>query len=203
MALCSPLLVPCSFSLSSARVQPRRHHLSLNHSFALHQCHPLLHISSLSRSLSLEARTPQTWKRSSTNMEAAEEARESLNKPSCLFISSSRDSLIWHFHDSGIRQQHQMCSCSINNITQSEKQGARKKEDIGVVAAIALLKFYKSEISPYIPGSCRYVPTCSEYSMQAYKAYGFFRGTVLTFWRILRCNPWGGSGFDPPRWFDD
>ncbi|KAJ7559408.1 hypothetical protein O6H91_04G083700 [Diphasiastrum complanatum] len=156
MALCSPLLVPCSFSLSSARVQPRRHHLSLNHSFALHQCHPLLHISSLSRSLSLEARTPQTWKRSSTNMEAAEEARESLNKPSCLFISSSRDSLIWHFHDSGIRQQHQMCSCSINNITQSEKQGARKKEDIGVVAAIALLKFYKS-----------------------------------------------GSGFDPPRWFDD
>ncbi|KZV51803.1 hypothetical protein F511_11491 [Dorcoceras hygrometricum] len=59
------------------------------------------------------------------------------------------------------------------------------------------------EISPLLPNSCRYVPTCSEYSMIAYKKYGVVKGTVLTAWRLCRCNPLGGSGFDPPRWFDE
>ncbi|XP_031485919.1 uncharacterized protein LOC116254584 isoform X4 [Nymphaea colorata] len=59
------------------------------------------------------------------------------------------------------------------------------------------------EISPLLPSSCRYVPTCSEYSMAAYKKYGVIKGTILTAWRLCRCNPLGGSGFDPPRWFDE
>ncbi|XP_078444981.1 membrane protein insertion efficiency factor [Wolffia australiana] len=75
--------------------------------------------------------------------------------------------------------------------------------DAGVKVALSMLKFYKREISPLLPQSCRYVPTCSEYSMQAYKKYGVIKGTVLTAWRICRCNPLGGSGFDPPRWFDE
>ncbi|MBA0657064.1 hypothetical protein Gotri_008670 [Gossypium trilobum] len=66
-----------------------------------------------------------------------------------------------------------------------------------------MLKFYKREISPVIPKSCRFVPSCSEYSMEAYKKYGVVKGTVLTAWRLCRCNPLGGSGFDPPRWFDE
>ncbi|CAN4118306.1 unnamed protein product [Withania somnifera] len=66
-----------------------------------------------------------------------------------------------------------------------------------------MLKFYKREISPIMPKSCRYIPTCSEYSMIAYKKYGVVKGTVLTAWRLCRCNPLGGSGFDPPRWFDE
>uniref|UniRef100_R7W995 Uncharacterized protein n=1 Tax=Aegilops tauschii TaxID=37682 RepID=R7W995_AEGTA len=45
------------------------------------------------------------------------------------------------------------------------------------------------EISPLLPSSCRYVPTCSEYSMQAYKRYGVAKGTILTAWRLCRCNP--------------
>ncbi|KAK1312389.1 UPF0161 protein [Acorus calamus] len=61
----------------------------------------------------------------------------------------------------------------------------------------------EGEISPILPNSCRYVPTCSEYSMIAYKKYGVVKGTVLTAWRLCRCNPLGGSGFDPPRWFDE
>ncbi|KAG5553941.1 hypothetical protein RHGRI_011716 [Rhododendron griersonianum] len=61
----------------------------------------------------------------------------------------------------------------------------------------------KGEISPLMPNSCRYVPTCSEYSMIAYKKYGVVKGTVLTAWRLCRCNPLGGSGFDPPRWFGE
>lgn len=47
------------------------------------------------------------------------------------------------------------------------------------------------EISPILPKSCRYVPTCSEYSMEAYKRYGVVKGTVLTAWRLCRCNPLG------------
>lgn len=47
------------------------------------------------------------------------------------------------------------------------------------------------EISPLMPNSCRYVPTCSEYSMIAYKKYGVVKGSVLTAWRLCRCNPLG------------
>ncbi|KAF9665091.1 hypothetical protein SADUNF_Sadunf16G0086000 [Salix dunnii] len=57
-----------------------------------------------------------------------------------------------------------------------------------------MLRFYKREISPLLPNSCRYVPTCSEYSMEAYKKYGVVKGTVLTAWRLCRCNPLGNVG---------
>ena len=75
--------------------------------------------------------------------------------------------------------------------------------NLGVKAALSILRFYKREISPILPRSCRYVPTCSEYSMEAYKSYGFLKGTTLTAWRLCRCNPLGGSGYDPPRWFGE
>ncbi|XP_018626696.1 UPF0161 protein At3g09310 isoform X2 [Nicotiana tomentosiformis] len=78
-----------------------------------------------------------------------------------------------------------------------------EEDNLGVKAALSMLKFYKREISPIMPKSCRYVPTCSEYSMIAYKKYGVVKGTVLTAWRLCRCNPLGGSGFDPPRWFGE
>ncbi|MFS8000488.1 putative membrane protein insertion efficiency factor [Helianthus anomalus] len=78
-----------------------------------------------------------------------------------------------------------------------------EEEDFGVKVALSMLSFYRNEISPLMPKSCRYVPTCSEYSMIAYKKYGVAKGSILTAWRICRCNPLGGSGFDPPRWFDE
>ncbi|CAI5530499.1 unnamed protein product [Closterium sp. Naga37s-1] len=59
------------------------------------------------------------------------------------------------------------------------------------------------EISPWIPASCRFVPTCSEYSVMALRKYGLLRGEILTAWRLLRCNPFGPSGYDPPRWFGE
>jgi len=57
--------------------------------------------------------------------------------------------------------------------------------------------FYKSVISPLTPPSCRFTPTCSEYAVQALKKYGPFKGLYLAIKRILRCHPWGGSGYDP------
>lgn len=57
--------------------------------------------------------------------------------------------------------------------------------------------FYRSCISPLTPSSCRYTPTCSEYAIQALRRHGPLRGSWLAIRRILRCHPWGGSGYDP------
>jgi len=57
--------------------------------------------------------------------------------------------------------------------------------------------FYKYFISPMPPAACRYTPTCSEYAVQALRKHGPIKGLYLAIKRILRCNPWGGSGYDP------
>ena len=57
--------------------------------------------------------------------------------------------------------------------------------------------FYRAAISPMFPPSCRYVPTCSQYAIEAIKKHGPFKGLWLAVKRILRCHPWGGSGYDP------
>jgi putative membrane protein insertion efficiency factor len=64
-------------------------------------------------------------------------------------------------------------------------------------AALALIGFYRRAISPMLPPSCRFQPSCSEYAYEAIEKYGILRGGRLAIWRILRCNPWGGSGYDP------
>jgi len=56
---------------------------------------------------------------------------------------------------------------------------------------------YRRFVSPFTPPSCRFTPTCSEYAIQAIRKHGPFKGLALAVWRILRCNPWGGSGYDP------
>lgn len=62
---------------------------------------------------------------------------------------------------------------------------------------LSLLWFYRHAISPLTPPACRFTPTCSQYAVEAIKKYGPFKGGWLTLKRILRCNPWGGSGYDP------
>lgn len=62
---------------------------------------------------------------------------------------------------------------------------------------MALIRFYQRFISPLTPPTCRFYPTCSHYGLEAFRVHGPFKGAYLTVWRILRCNPWGGSGFDP------
>lgn len=62
---------------------------------------------------------------------------------------------------------------------------------------IFLIRIYQVTLSPFIGNSCRYSPTCSNYGIEAIRKYGFFKGGWLTFKRILSCNPWGGSGYDP------
>jgi len=59
------------------------------------------------------------------------------------------------------------------------------------------IRFYQVCISPLLGPSCRFTPTCSEYARQAILKHGPIKGLGLAIWRILRCNPWGGSGYDP------
>ena len=64
---------------------------------------------------------------------------------------------------------------------------------------IKAIKIYKFLISPLLGNSCRYLPTCSEYSIEALKTFGFFKGLFLSIKRILSCHPWGQGGFDPVK----
>lgn len=59
------------------------------------------------------------------------------------------------------------------------------------------IRVYRNCISPFTPPSCRFTPTCSAYAMEAIEKHGPLRGTWLAVRRLLRCHPWGGSGYDP------
>lgn len=62
---------------------------------------------------------------------------------------------------------------------------------------ILIIKLYQIIISPLLGSNCRYQPTCSQYSVQALKEWGIFYGLFLSLKRIVRCHPWGDSGYDP------
>ncbi|MCZ2356860.1 MAG: membrane protein insertion efficiency factor YidD [Bacteroidia bacterium] len=62
---------------------------------------------------------------------------------------------------------------------------------------VLLIRLYQWTISPWLPASCRYVPTCSEYAIQSIQKHGSLMGLWLAIKRISRCHPWGGSGHDP------
>jgi len=65
------------------------------------------------------------------------------------------------------------------------------------LVTLQLLRAYKWAISPLFPPACRYVPTCSEYAMEAVERYGVLRGGLLAFLRVLRCHPFVRGGYDP------
>ncbi|MGJ8733142.1 MAG: membrane protein insertion efficiency factor YidD [Cellulophaga sp.] len=66
-----------------------------------------------------------------------------------------------------------------------------------IAPLLLLVKIYQTVISPLTPASCRYSPTCSQYTVEALKKHGLFKGGWLGTKRIFSCHPWGGSGYDP------
>jgi len=62
---------------------------------------------------------------------------------------------------------------------------------------IAAIKIYQKYISPMKSTKCPYIPSCSQYGLQAIEKYGWFKGSLLAVWRILRCNPFSKGGYDP------
>ena len=70
-------------------------------------------------------------------------------------------------------------------------------KNILIIPFILLVRFYQSAISPYTPSTCRYSPSCSNYTIEALKKRGLFVGGWLSLKRIFSCHPWGGKGYDP------
>ena len=68
-------------------------------------------------------------------------------------------------------------------------------------ALVAAVRWYQRVVSPLTPPACRYAPTCSQYAVEAISRYGVLYGGALALWRIARCQPFGGHGWDPPRPF--
>ena len=62
---------------------------------------------------------------------------------------------------------------------------------------ISIIRIYQLFISPILGQNCRYLPSCSEYSIESIKQFGFFRGIFLSLKRISKCHPWGNHGYDP------
>ena len=64
---------------------------------------------------------------------------------------------------------------------------------------ISIIRFYKKFISPALPDSCRFYPTCSEYAAAAVEKYGILKGSIKSIYRIIRCNPFNKGGYDPVK----
>lgn len=60
-----------------------------------------------------------------------------------------------------------------------------------------LIRFYQKNISSMKAPCCKFIPTCSQYAVEAIERFGAFKGLLLAIWRILRCNPWNPGGYDP------
>lgn len=97
---------------------------------------------------------------------------------------------------------------NVNELNSSSEEDGKWESDDVVeddenmlsTSMVASIGIYKNFISPLLPPACRFAPTCSQYGVQAIKEYGPTKGFILTGWRILRCSPFGGKGYDPPSW---
>eukprot|EP00980_Cylindrotheca_fusiformis_P015036 scaffold4150_cov117-Cylindrotheca_fusiformis.AAC.2 len=109
-----------------------------------------------------------------------------------------QSSLLASDRDSAEQQQQQLEDES----EEEDGSNVQKKDDKPVVtsAMVGTIGIYKNFISPLLPPACRFLPTCSQYGVQAIEEFGPTKGVVLTAWRLLRCSPFGGKGYDPPKW---
>lgn len=80
------------------------------------------------------------------------------------------------------------------------EDGVKEEMDVMSGSMIMAIGFYKHWISPLLPPACRFLPTCSQYGVQAIEEFGPQKGLILTAWRLARCTPLGGKGYDPPKW---
>jgi putative membrane protein insertion efficiency factor len=85
------------------------------------------------------------------------------------------------------------------DLSEGDEDSVDVKSEVKEVLVNAV-KWYRSVLSPIMPPNCRFVPSCSNYSIEALQTFGSVKGLILTAWRILRCNPLGGAGYDPPMW---
>ena len=83
------------------------------------------------------------------------------------------------------------------NTEQPTSAAAPVRNSFAAGVMIFLIRIYQKAISPYLPSQCRFEPSCSHYAVEAFRKRGFWMGMLLTAWRLMRCQPFGKSGFDP------
>jgi putative membrane protein insertion efficiency factor len=100
-----------------------------------------------------------------------------------------------------LRASEQDAAKTTDDLDGDDKEAVGEDDDKPVSSAmVATIGIYKNFISPLLPPACRFLPTCSQYGVQAIEEFGPTKGSVLTAWRLMRCSPFGGKGYDPPRW---
>ena len=112
-------------------------------------------------------------------------------------LLTSADSTIHERKDDDAIDDDDDDKVSENNSKSGKSSSSNDNISASMVGAIG---FYKNFISPLLPPACRFLPTCSQYGVQAIEEFGPTKGAILTAWRLMRCSPFGGRGYDPPKW---
>ncbi|MEQ8350044.1 MAG: membrane protein insertion efficiency factor YidD [Leptospiraceae bacterium] len=102
-----------------------------------------------------------------------------------------------HSHTAGKGLDHHASGKWEPGNHQNSSEGRNPVAGSSGKAARAFIKFYKLAISPWLPGRCRFYPSCSEYAMECYQYLPFWKATGKSLWRIARCNPMSSGYFDP------
>ena len=102
------------------------------------------------------------------------------------------------FHASVAREtEHEVCSGHSHPVARETTPGEGPTPSFAARIGLIPLRAYRRWLSPLLGARCRYYPTCSAYAEQAVTELGLFRGSVVAFWRLLRCNPFSPGGIDP------
>lgn len=89
------------------------------------------------------------------------------------------------------------CNAGVGEVVGKRKSVVSRSGGVAAGVLIGLIKLYQYLISPWLPMCCRFEPTCSVYAIEALRVHGCLRGTSLTVWRVLRCQPFCRGGYDP------
>jgi len=104
-------------------------------------------------------------------------------------------------HSPSAHKTGKVCRCTARNEQAAEKTGYAPElgfiSRAAIILPLLLIRLYQIFLSPFIGQSCRFTPSCSRYSAEAFKTHGFWKGMYLTIYRILRCQPWCRGGYDP------
>ncbi len=121
-----------------------------------------------------------------------------------LAIQQQNDALLRQQRDQGRWLRILFASESEEDSVEKEEKDSElakaTESDQTSASMIMAIGFYKKFISPLLPPACRFLPTCSQYGVQAIEKFGPQKGLILTAWRLARCSPFGGKGYDPPVW---
>lgn len=132
---------------------------------------------------------------------------DKLLERNALMIQQQNDALLRQKRDHTRWLRILFASESKNDTAQKEddddselSKAMESDKEVMSSSMIMAIGFYKKFISPLLPPACRFLPTCSQYGVQAIEKYGPQKGLILTAWRLARCSPFGGKGYDPPIW---